>query len=100
MEIVTSKNNIDVRLTDERWEHITTQHSELAESKDAVIETLANPARILAGGDGELLAVREIETGKWLVVVYREQENDGFIITAFQTRRYRSLERRKIIWSP
>lgn len=100
MEIVTSKNNIDVRLTDERWEHITTQHSELTDSKDAVIETLANPARILAGGDGELLAVREIETGKWLVVVYREQEDDGFIITAFQTRRYRSLERRKIIWSP
>jgi hypothetical protein len=36
--------------------------------------------------------------GKYIVVVYREQENDGFVITAFLTRRIRSLERRKQVW--
>ena len=52
------------------------------------------------GNGGELLAVREIEPGKHLVVAYRGTEEDGFIITAFLTRRVKSLERRKLIWSP
>ncbi len=57
------------------------------------LETVVNPAKILEGGDGELLAVREIEKNKFLVVVYRELINDGFIITAFLTRREQYLKR-------
>jgi len=34
-----------------------------------ILEAVADPARILLGGDGELLAVREHEPGKFLVVV-------------------------------
>lgn len=62
------------------------------------LETIANPGRILEGGDGELLAVRETEKGKFLVVVYRELIDDGFIITAFLTRRQQYLNRRKQSW--
>jgi hypothetical protein len=62
------------------------------------LETVANPARIYAGGAGELLAAREIDAGKWLVVIYRELGHDGFVITAFLTRRMASLERRKQLW--
>jgi hypothetical protein len=57
-----------------------------------------NPARVLAGGAAELLAVREFEAGKLLVVVYREGRTDGFVITAFVTRRAASLNRRKQLW--
>jgi hypothetical protein len=63
-----------------------------------VAETVANPARVYAGQAGELLAVKEVETGKWLVVVYRELVQDGFVITAFFTRRIASVERRQRIW--
>jgi hypothetical protein len=42
--------------------------------------------------------VREVERGKQLVVVYQEQEHDGFIIAAFDTRRLRWLEGRERIW--
>ena len=63
-----------------------------------VIETVANPARVYAGQAGELLAVSEVETDKWLVVVYRELVQDGFVITAFFTRRIASVERRQKIW--
>ena len=87
-------------MTDERWEHIVTEHGELSESRAAVLQAISDPERILAGGSGELLAIREIEPGKWLVVVYRQDEQDGFIITAFWTRRYRSLEKREVLWSP
>ena len=87
-----------VRLTAERWSHITEQHCELAGWRDDVLETLSRPTRILCGGEGEQLAVREVAEGKWLVVVYREGDADGFVITAFLTRRLRSLERRKVLW--
>jgi hypothetical protein len=95
-----SKFGIRIRLTDERWEHIVTEHAEPGESRAAVLRAVSDPERILAGGSGELLSVREIESGKWLVVVYREDEQDGFIITAFWTRRYRSLEKRDVVWLP
>ena len=93
-----SKNQKPIRLTDERWAHILAEHGELAELKDAILETVSAPYRILAGGADELLAIREVESGKWLVVVYKEQTIDGFIITAFLTRRAASLNRRKQLW--
>ncbi len=96
--IVTSKNGKTIRLTDERWAHITEEHNELAALREDVLAAVAQPTRILAGNAGEQLAVREIETGKYLVVAYREQETDGFIITAFWTRRIGSLERRRQLW--
>lgn len=63
-----------------------------------VLETVVNPACILVGGDGDLLSVREFEPEKCLIVVYRELHDDGFIITAFSTRRIRPLNRRIRIW--
>ena len=74
------------------------EHRELEDFRPAVLGTLAEPERVLAGGAGELLAVRTFEPGKWLVVVYREHEEDGFVITAFLTRRVRSLDRRTQLW--
>jgi len=63
-----------------------------------VLETISKPERILAGGEGELLALREVKAGKCMIVVYRELEDDGFIITAFLTRRIRTLAKRKQLW--
>lgn len=97
-EMVKSKNGVPIRLTAERWAHITEEHCELAGMREEVLETISNPLRILAGSQGELMAVREVETGKFLVVPYREMASDGFIITAFLTRRERSLNRRIQVW--
>jgi len=98
IETVLSQNEISIRLTDERWSHITEEHCELAGMRLEVLENIANPLRILEGGDGELLSIREIEKDKFLVVVYRELNNDGFIITTFLTRRIKSFNRRKQAW--
>ncbi|HMS83547.1 MAG TPA: hypothetical protein PKD12_07855 [Nitrospira sp.] len=95
---ILAKSGTPIRLTDERWTHITEEHGELVGLQANVVKTVSHPDRVLLGGDGELLAVREIEVGKYLVVVYREQDNDGFIITAFLTRRIRSLEKRRQVW--
>jgi hypothetical protein len=94
-----SKNGVPIRLTEERWSHIMDEHRELEGLELAVLETVSDPERVLAGGAGELLAVRTHEPGKWLVVAYREiEDDDGFVITAFLTRRFRSLDRRTQLW--
>lgn len=95
--VVRSINGIPIRLNEERWEHITTEHAELSQSRQDVLETVKGPDRVLIGNNDELLAIREVTTGKWLVVVYRESADDGFVITAFSTRRNRALEERKVL---
>jgi hypothetical protein len=96
--ISLSRNGISIRLPDERWEHIVERHDVLADRQQFVLNTISNPDRILAGNDGALMAVREIELDRWLVVVYREENEDGFVITAFPTRRINSLNRRPQLW--
>jgi hypothetical protein len=63
-----------------------------------VLRAVAEPEEVLEGGAGELLAVREFEPSKWIVAVYREREHDGFVITAFFTRRRSWLDRRRPTW--
>jgi len=94
----TSKNGTVIRLTDERWAHITDEHGELHGLESEVLAALADPVRVLKGAEGELLAVRGLDLGKYVVVVYRELEDDGFVITAFLTRRIRWMERREQLW--
>jgi hypothetical protein len=98
LAVVLSKNGVPIRLTDERWMHITEEHGELAGLRLEVLEAIAEPARVLEGREGELLAVHELEPGKDLVAVYRELEQDGFVITAFVTRRRAALDRRRQLW--
>lgn len=93
-----SRTGVPIRLTDERWAHITEEHCELAGLRIEILETVANPSRILAGYKDELLAVREMDPGKHLVAVYREMGSDGFIVTAFLTTRIKSLDRRIQVW--
>jgi hypothetical protein len=97
-ESAVSKNGVAIRLTDERWTHISEEHGEVSNLQAEILEAISNPVRIVEGNAGELLAVRELELGKHIVVVYREILRDGFVITAFLTRRIRSLERRKQLW--
>jgi len=47
MEPVKSINNVNIRLPDERWRHITEEHSELAGYYYNVLETVADPDYIL-----------------------------------------------------
>lgn len=99
MDIVHSKNGVRIRLTEERWVHITEEHSEMAGFYFEVLETLEGPEVIYEGRAEELMASREIEPGKYMVAVYREvSEEDGFIFTAFLTKRIEQMKRRTRLW--
>ncbi len=99
MHTAKSINDVTIRLPDECWIHITEEHAEMAGYLYDVLETVQEPLAIFKGNAGELLAAREIETGKYIIVVYREvNKEDGFIITSFLTKRWKQIERRKKIW--
>jgi len=95
----SSVNNIPIRLPDERWIHITEEHCELAGFRREVLETIAHPARIYEGNQGELLALKPLSDNKWLVVVYKEiDDTDGFVITAFLTKRLQAFQNRRLCY--
>lgn len=87
-----------IRLTPERWMHIVESHEEMAGLYYEVLEAIANPDKIYAGNEGALIALRQWQHGKHLVVVYRELLTDGFVITAFLSKRLHSFERRRLLW--
>jgi hypothetical protein len=96
-----SRNGTLVRLTDERWQHIIEEHPELVGLCDELVKAVNAADRVLAGSQGELLAVRLLDAAKAMIVVYRETSpDDGFVITAFVTGRLKSLERRVQLWPP
>jgi len=99
--VAKSVNGVPVRITKERLKHIYAGHPELKGCEKLIAETLENPELILEGENGALLAVRKYEKtpvseNKYLIVVYKENSNDGFVITAYFTRRYAKW--RKVLW--
>lgn len=99
---VVSKNKVTIRLTHERWHHISTSHLEIdPDDYKSVMNTVKDPDIIFKGDQGELLAVRK-KAGKkvWIVVPYREiGEEDGFVLTAYLTTDSSWLFKKEIIWN-
>jgi hypothetical protein len=58
MIVIYSRNQVPIRLTQERWEHILRRHPEMANQKDRVLETLSDPDLIQQGDLDTLLAIR------------------------------------------
>ena len=84
MEIAYSVNGRPIRLTYERWFHITENHDDLASYYFEVLETVEKPEFIIRGNKGSLKAVKSMGKDKWLVVIYREiSKEDCFVITAY-----------------
>lgn len=100
MDVANSKNNVPIRLTDERWFHISEEHNELAGYYFDVLETISDAETIYEGKKDEYIAIKSLEgKKKYLVVAYKEiSKDDGFVITAFFTKRIESLRRRKRLW--
>jgi len=102
MEVAVSKNGIPIRLTGERWTHVVESHDYMAGNRDLVVETIEDPDSIVTGGKGELIALRHYQatsiSEKHVVVVYREFEKDGFLITAFMTSASETILRKGVIW--
>ena len=84
MDKTYSVNDVPIRLTYERWFHITENHDDLASYYFQVLEVVEQPEFIIRGNKGTLKATKNMGKYSWLTVVYKEiSERDGFIITAY-----------------
>ena len=102
MDTAISINNVFIRLTKERWQHISIGHPEIADYYYEILETIENPKVIYEGYLGGLIAIsRKIEyTNNFIVVVYKEISNkDGFVITAYISNKIQKFNQKKRLWS-
>lgn len=102
--IVYSKNGVPIRLTEERWEHITESHIDMKGNQELLLETVREPDMILQGVTDEFRSVKffpETHLGpKYIVVAYKEvSKEDGFIVTAYKTSKIEKIVKRGVIWS-
>jgi len=97
--ITSSKNGILIRLTEERWKHVVLMHPGFTNKQKQILNTVKNPDYIFQGKSEELLAVSKLSKRTYFVVVYKEETNDGFIITAFDTTDTVWLFNKDLIWS-
>ena len=98
MDIVISKNGVPIRLTEERWFHISENHDDLAGHYDDVLNTIEDPDYIIEGYGKALIALKKVNRSKFLAVAYKEiSKENGFVITAYFTSKLR-LERKVIVW--
>ena len=88
-----SINNIPIRLTEERWKHISQNHDDMIGYYTDVLETVQDPEFILLSYNKSLCAIRHYSRNKHLCVIYKEiSRTDGFIITAYFTKKFRLKE--------
>ena len=99
---VISKNGKEIRLSEERWYHIVESHDYRAGNQDIIFETLESPDIIVEGRKEEFIALKYYTktsiSEKHAVVIYKEQENQGFVITAFMTSKPESIMQKGVIW--
>ncbi|MHC1635339.1 MAG: PBECR2 nuclease fold domain-containing protein [Candidatus Methanospirareceae archaeon] len=94
-------HNRQIRLTDERQEHIEVDHPEMSGQIDRIQETLLNPDIIVRSRtDPEVeLFYRYYDntpvTEKYLCVVVKVLTEDIFIITAYFTDK---IKRGEVLW--
>ena len=80
MDFAYSVNCVPIRLTHERWYHITENHDELASYFFDVLDAIENPDLVIRGNQGTLKAARNLGKRKWRTVIYREiSKTNGFV---------------------
>ncbi len=94
-----SKNKVKIRLTEERWFHITESHDYMSGLSDSVLESINDPEEIIEGDENEKIAIKRFNN-KYMVTMYRETDVvDGFVITAFMTSEIERVRKnRRTIW--
>ncbi len=100
MAVFTDFEGRRVRLTDERWGHIS-EHPEMADMRVALEETLVAPEVVVQSAADDKARLyyryfhRTIVGGKHMCVVAKVLVNDAFVVTAYLTDRVKKGE---VLW--
>jgi hypothetical protein len=93
--------NRAIRLTDERLQHLETDHPEMAGQISRIAETLAAPDRIVRSRTDMTVELfykwyaSTPVTAKFLCVVVKALPDDPFMITAYHTD---AVKRGEVLW--
>lgn len=76
-----------VRTSEEYWQRLIVKHPDIEELEDLLQLALASPDQVRRSSRdaGVLLFYRVRREERWVVVVARRLNGDGFLITAYQT---------------
>lgn len=97
MKLLTDYQDVQIRLTDERLNHIL-NHPELANMEFAILETLQNPEQVRVSRTDKSVILyyryytQTVVKDKWLCVVVKNLKNDAFVLTAYLTDRIKKGE--------
>ena len=72
METAYSVNGVPIRLTAERWQHITDNKPYMMGYDDKILEAIEKPTWILRGYAGSLIAVQPAGRRRYLHVISRK----------------------------
>ncbi|OFX60020.1 MAG: hypothetical protein A2046_02230 [Bacteroidetes bacterium GWA2_30_7] len=101
MDIAISKNGVPIRMTTERWQHITIGHPDLADYYYEILETIENPEIIFEGSYDAKIAIKKFQErdSKFVIVVYKEiNASDGFGVTAYFSTKIQEFKNKKLLW--
>ena len=100
MQLLRDFEGRSIRLTEERWAHIS-EHPEMAEMKPALEQALMAPETVVqSAGDPEARLYYRFfpQTrvgGKYLCVVVKLGDEDAFVVTAYLTDQ---VKKGKVLW--
>lgn len=103
MSEVKAFDGTKVLLSEERWKHITLRHPELEYKFAQVLAAVANPDEVYVDPTRAVHVLKRLthETSDYLVVIYRKEDGECYIRTAYYTssrrkeRRYKRFKRLK-----
>ncbi len=87
---VKDKSGRKIHLSNEQWKHIVTEHANLSDKIEDIKDTLANPLTIRRSKFDEKVRFYYKfykNLSKYLLVSVKYLNGEGFVITAFYTRK-------------
>jgi len=102
VDIAISKSGVPIRLTYKQWVHIVESHDYMSGNIDLVLESIEDQDYIVRGWTDKLISLKHYEetciSQKYVVVIYKEDGGESFVISAFMTSKKDKILQRGIIW--
>lgn len=91
--VVKTKDKIKIRLTKTQWKHIAYRHPEMSDKLQEMRDTVLNPTARRRHSDEIVKFYKFLKAKKkYIMVAVKILNNEGFVVTAYQTLRIQKSE--------
>lgn len=86
--IATSRDGKEIRLTEKQWKHISIRHPEMARNINEIKQAIEGPEFISWQSENvQKFYIYLKSEEKYIMVAVRILNGDGFVITAYKTKK-------------